>query len=74
MFKSEARGVRGRRQADWEWKQAWSNDADEEGAADGEAQAAAQTLWEAEMWALWQQEARRSRSQRRGTRDRDQRE
>jgi hypothetical protein len=69
MFKSEARGVRSRVQADWEWKQAWSNDADEEGAATEEVATATQSQWEAEMSALWQKQARRTRLQQREARD-----
>jgi hypothetical protein len=66
MFKSEARGVRGKHLVEWEWRQAWGNDLDEDATPEEPRQ---ETMWEAEMWALWQKEARRSRLLQRQERD-----
>jgi len=42
----------------WEWEQAWGGNPDEEPVVEEPRQ---DTMWEAEMWAVWQKEARRSR-------------
>jgi hypothetical protein len=42
----------------WEWEQAWGGSVAEEPAVEPSQQ---ETMWEAEMWAVWQEEARRSR-------------
>ncbi len=70
MLKSEARGGRGRQQVEWEWRQAWGGDLDEDATAQEPQR---EMLWEAEMWAVWQKEARRSRLEQRKAHDRSER-
>jgi hypothetical protein len=71
MFKSEARGLRGRHRVEWEWRHAWGNDVDDDATP---AEPRQETMWEAEMWAVWQKEARRTRLQDREDRDKRERD
>ncbi len=58
MHRTESRGMRARQRMQWEWDRAWGGNTDDELVVEEPRQ---ETMWEAEMWAVWQKEARRTR-------------
>jgi hypothetical protein len=50
--------MRGRQRLQWEWERAWGGNTDDDPPTEEPQQ---ETMWEAEMGAVWQKEVRRGR-------------